>query len=68
MGKPFDLEVIRDALRSGRLWWRVHALERMPKRHLSTRYVKQVSLNGEVIEEYPTSGRAEQMPAARPSS
>ena len=55
MGKAFDLEAIRDAVRSGRLQWRVHALERMPKRHLSTAHIKQVILNGEVIEEYPTS-------------
>jgi hypothetical protein len=55
MAKAFDLEAIRHAVRSGRLRWRMHALERMPKRRLSTTHVKQVILNGEVIEEYPTS-------------
>jgi hypothetical protein len=51
----FDLEAVRTAVRGGRLRWRQHALERMLERHLSTHAVKEVILNGELIEEYATT-------------
>jgi len=43
------------AITSGRLTWRIHALERMLERDISRKDVRTVVVNGEIIEEYPSS-------------
>jgi len=55
MSDPFDLVLARNAVRSGRVQWRVHALERLAQRQLSTDQIKNVILSGEVIEDYPAT-------------
>jgi hypothetical protein len=50
MSHPFELALVQDAVRAGRLRWQLHALERLAGRNLSTDQVKQAILSGEVIE------------------
>ena len=42
-----------DAIQNGKIEWQAHALERMMKRGISREIVKQVLLDGEIIENYP---------------
>jgi len=48
-----DREQLINAVRNGRIEWQIHALERMAKRGIATQIVKQVLLEGEIIEDYP---------------
>ena len=48
-----DREQLINAVRNGRIEWQTHALERMMKRGISREIVKQVLLEGEIIEDYP---------------
>ena len=48
-----DREQLINAVKNGRVEWQTHALERMAKRGISTQTVKEVLLEGEVIEDYP---------------
>ena len=48
-----DRDQLINAVRNGRIEWQIHALERMMKRGISTQIVKQVLLEGEMIEDYP---------------
>ena len=48
-----DREQLINAIQNGRIEWQTHALERMMKRGISTQIVKQVLLEGEIIEDYP---------------
>jgi len=45
-------EFITDILKDGRIEWQRHALQRMLERDISRNDVKQVLLEGEIIEEY----------------
>jgi hypothetical protein len=51
----FDISAVRAAVHAGRVHWRMHALERLAVRGLSTALVKQAIVTGEMIEEYPAS-------------
>jgi len=48
-----DREKLINAVQNGRIEWQTHALERMMKRGISREIVKQVLLEGEMIEDYP---------------
>jgi len=48
-----DREQLINAVRNGRIEWQTHALERMMKRGIPREIVKQVLLEGEIIEDYP---------------
>jgi len=48
-----DRDQLTEAIQNGRIEWQTHALERMTKRGISTQIVKQVLLEGEIIEDYP---------------
>jgi len=53
MAEGFDIEAMRFAVRRGRIEWLRHALERMAERGMLREEVKQVLLQGELIEDYP---------------
>jgi hypothetical protein len=44
---------LREAIQNGMIEWETHTLERMIKRGISREIVKQVLLEGEIIEDYP---------------
>jgi len=46
-------DIVQDAVRQGCIEWQKHALERMIEREISREEVKEVLLNGEIIETYP---------------
>lgn len=46
-------ELVLNTVSRGRIRWQRHALERMMERDIFRDDVKQVLLNGEMIEEYP---------------
>lgn len=46
-------DLLQDAIKEGRIEWQRHALEKMMERGISRKTVKDVLLNGEVIESYP---------------
>jgi hypothetical protein len=48
-----DRNKLRDAIEHGRIEWLRHAFERMMERNISRDTVKEVLLNGEIIEDYP---------------
>jgi hypothetical protein len=48
-----DRDRLIEAVKSGKIEWQTHALERMMKRGISTQIVKQVLLEGEIVEDYP---------------
>ena len=48
-----DRDRLREAIQNGMIEWQTHALERMMKRGISREIVKQVLLEGEIIEDYP---------------
>lgn len=50
----FDLNSVRDAVRSGRIRWQVHALARMMERGIMRNEVVAAINDGEVIEVYPS--------------
>lgn len=45
--------LLRDAVKKGNIEWQRHVLERMLERKISRGTVKEVLLNGEIIENYP---------------
>jgi hypothetical protein len=47
-----DREILRKAIENGHIKWQRHALERMMERGITRDSVKQILLEGEVIEEY----------------
>ncbi|MEA1947027.1 MAG: DUF4258 domain-containing protein [Thermodesulfobacteriota bacterium] len=49
------LTEISDSFESGSVRWRKHALERMLERGILRRDVREIVLNGEIIEQYPAS-------------
>jgi len=61
MAQSLDLEGLRSAVRSGKIEWQRHALERMMERDITRIEVKMVLLKGERIEDYP---QAHPLPAA----
>jgi len=48
-----DRDRLIKAIQNGMIEWQTHALERMMKRGISRKTVKQVLLEGEIIEDYP---------------
>jgi len=44
---------LKNAVQNGKIEWQTHALERMMKRGISREIVKQILLEGEMIEDYP---------------
>ena len=48
-----DRDRLREAIQNGMIEWQTHALERMMKRGISREIIKQVLLEGEIIEDYP---------------
>jgi Domain of unknown function (DUF4258) len=48
-----DRDRLTEAVQNGKIEWQIHALERMMKRGISREIVKQVLLEGEIIEDYP---------------
>jgi hypothetical protein len=48
-----DRDRLIEAIQNGRIEWQTHALERMAKRGISRQIVKQILLEGEIIEDYP---------------
>jgi len=42
-----------EAIQKGKIEWQTHTLERMMKRGISREIVKQILLEGEIIEDYP---------------
>ena len=48
-----DMDIVHSALRSARVIWRKHALERMLGRGVSRDEVREVLLRGAQIEDYP---------------
>ena len=48
-----DRDRLREAIQNGMIEWQTHALERMMKRGISREIVKQVLLEGEIIEDFP---------------
>ena len=47
-----DLVLLRQAVRSGMLLWRTHALEQLLTRGIGTHEVREALLTGELIEDY----------------
>ncbi len=45
--------LLQDTIQNGRIEWQRHALEKMMERGISRKAVKEVLLNGEIIESYP---------------
>ncbi len=45
-------QILRKAIENGQIKWQRHALERMTERGITRDSVKQILLEGEVIEEY----------------
>ncbi len=45
--------LLQDTIQNGRIEWQRHALEKMMERGISRKAVKEVLLNGEIIENYP---------------
>jgi hypothetical protein len=48
-----DRNRLREVIQNDMIEWQIHALERMMKRGISREIVKQVLLEGEIIEDYP---------------
>ena len=48
-----DIEIMRLAIRRGRIEWQRHVLERMAERGILREQVKAAVLHGERIEDYP---------------
>jgi len=48
-----DVKFVIKLVHEGRIQWQRHALERMMERDISRRDVKQVLIEGELIEDYP---------------
>ena len=48
-----DRDRLIEAIQNGTIEWQTHALERMMQRGISREIVKQVLLEGEIIEDYP---------------
>ncbi len=48
-----DLTLIQQCVRKGQLWFTNHAVKRMLERAISDDEVREVILNGEIIEDYP---------------
>jgi hypothetical protein len=48
-----DRDRLTEAIQNGLIEWQRHALEKMMERGISREIVKQVLINGEVIEDYP---------------
>lgn len=46
-------DILQHAVKEGCIEWQRHALERMIEREISREEVKEVLLNGEIIETYP---------------
>ncbi len=46
-------DLLQDAIKEGHIEWQRHALEKMMERGISRKAVKEVLLNGEIIENYP---------------
>ncbi|MBT5307684.1 MAG: DUF4258 domain-containing protein [Candidatus Scalindua sp.] len=46
-------DLLQNAIKEGRIEWQRHALEKMMERGISRKAVKDVLLNGEIIESYP---------------
>ena len=46
-------ERLINAIQNGKIEWQIHTFERMMKRGISREIVKQVLLDGEIIEDYP---------------
>ena len=46
-------DLLKGAIRKGHIEWQRHALERMMERGISRETVKEVLMNGEIIENYP---------------
>jgi len=46
-------DLLQNAVRKGYIEWQKHALERMMERGISRETVKEVLMNGEIIENYP---------------
>ena len=53
MAESMNIKKMRATVRSGRIEWQRHALERMAERGILRDEVKEVMLNGERIEDYP---------------
>lgn len=47
------IQKIAEIVKQGRIQWQRHALERMLERNIFREDVKQVLINGEMIEDYP---------------
>lgn len=48
-----NLNILQNAVRKGYIEWQRHALERVMERGIQREAVKEVLLNGEIIEDYP---------------
>lgn len=48
-----NLDQVKSAVEAGNIEWQKHSLERMLERGVSRAQVKQVILNGVIIEDYP---------------
>jgi len=48
-----DIKLLREVVKVGKIDWQRHSLERMMERNISRNSVKQVLLEGELIEDYP---------------
>ncbi|MDR4507893.1 MAG: DUF4258 domain-containing protein [Candidatus Brocadiaceae bacterium] len=46
-------DLLQDAVRKGRIEWQRHTLERMMERNISRETVRDVLLEGEIVENYP---------------
>ena len=53
MAASLDIELMRGAIRAGRVIWQRHALERLMERGILRSEVIDVLLGGERIEDYP---------------
>ena len=53
LAESLEIKKMRAAVRSGRIEWQRHALERMAERGILRDEVKDALLNGERIEDYP---------------
>jgi len=51
--QSFDIDILKQAIRSGSVEWQRHALERMLERGILREQVKEVLLTGDRIEDYP---------------
>ena len=49
---PVNIELLRDAVREGRVEWRKHVLQKLAERGLAQRAVLDVLLTGERIRDY----------------